>query len=300
MQRFDVAVIGQGYAGLIAAKLANEKGLRTASFEAVCMGGLILNLNELEPAPGGTNESGAELASELAMANMENGVECISETVLSMTPDKDGLWRITTGEDSYLTRNIVTASGAKLRKLGIPGEVEYFGKGISECADCDGPLYSGMDTVVVGGGNSAFQEALALTKFAGNVTILMRSDAPTARADLQERAVANPNIKQVFHAQVKEILGQPGKGVSGIRVEIAGDGERILSCQGVFIFIGLEPNTDFVIAAAPRDHVGALITDERGSTGISGLWAIGAVRSGFGGSLDNAAEDAARTIAAIT
>jgi thioredoxin reductase (NADPH) len=301
VERFDVIVIGQGYAGLTAAKLAVQRGLRTANFEAQCMGGLIVNINELDPAPQGAERAGFDLASKFAARNVEQGVVPVSASVTAVERSNDGLWLIKTdSEAAYAAPHIIVASGARLRKLGVPGEEEFFGQGVSECADCDGPMFQGMETVVVGGGNSAFQEALALSEFASKVTIVMRGKAPRARADLLERATANPKLVQLTNTRVVAIVGVPGKGVDGVRMETAGAGGNTLPCAGVFIFIGLEPKTGFLPADLSRDPAGAVITSNQCATALPGLWAIGAVRSGYGGMLTDAAADAERVAGALS
>jgi thioredoxin reductase (NADPH) len=298
MSAFDVIVIGQGYAGLTAARLANERGLRTANFEVNCFGGLILNLNELHPAPEGEPECGSELASTLAMANMDNGVECLSEEVTGLDRTGDG-WTVLASGARYTARHVIVASGARLRKLGVPGEAEFFGQGVSECADCDGPMFKGQEAVIVGGGDSAFQEALALAAFASKVTIVMRGSTPRARAEWQEQVAAAPNITLLPNTQVLAIEGAAGKGVESVLLRTEGQGERRMACGGVFVFIGLAPNTGFLPGEVALDDVGAVRTSENCATALPGLWAIGAARSGFGGTLEYAREDAQRVLAAI-
>ncbi|MES3022860.1 MAG: FAD-dependent oxidoreductase [Pseudomonadota bacterium] len=298
MQNFDVIVIGQGYAGLTAAKLAAERGLRTANFEEMCFGGLVLNLNELDPVPEGDVHSGSELSSILAMGNMEQGVVGVFEAAETLACDDAGLWTLAAGKEKYSARNVVIASGAQLRKLGVPGEVEYRGRGVSECADCDGPMYVGMEAVVVGGGDSAFQEAVALAAFASKVTIIMRGAEPRARAEWRERVASNPKIAILANSRVLSINGAPGKGVVSVRLDTDG-AEHEFPCAGVFVFIGLTPNTSFVPSNVARDDAGALITSANCATAMPGLWAIGAVRSGYGGMLTDAAADAGLVAAAL-
>jgi thioredoxin reductase (NADPH) len=300
MESFDVIVIGQGYAGLAAARLAIQRGLRTANFEAQCMGGLIININELEQVPQGAEHSGAELASNIAMSNMDRGVATMSDAVIGVERGADGSWVVRTDSGAYAARHVIVASGARLRKLGVPGEEEFFGQGVSECADCDGPMFQGMETVIVGGGDSAFQEALALSAFATRVTMVMRGTAPRARADLVERVAANPKVVQLPNTRLLAINGAPGKGVDSVRLETDGHGESTLPTAGVFIFIGLEPNTGFLPTDLKRDAAGALMTSDQCATALPGLWAIGAVRSGYGGMLTDAAADAERVIADLS
>jgi thioredoxin reductase (NADPH) len=299
MESFDVIIIGQGYAGLTAARLSSERGLRTANFEAQLFGGLIINMNELDPVPEGAEHSGAELASNLAMSNMDNGVTAVSEAVTAIERTADS-WTVRTESAAYSARHVVVASGARLRKLGVPGETELFGQGVSECADCDGPMFEGTETVIVGGGDSAFQEAIALSQFASKVTMVMRGKGPRARAELVEQAAANPKLVRLANTRVVAIEGVAGKGVEAVRLQTEGQAEVTLPVAGVFVFIGLEPNTGFLPADVPRDAAGAVLTSDLCATSLPNLWAIGAARSGYGGMLTDAAADAKRVIAALS
>jgi thioredoxin reductase (NADPH) len=299
MDKFDAIIIGQGFAGLSAARLAAQRGLRTANFEGEMTGGLIINVNELDPLPAGAEHSGAELASNIAMLNLDNGVESVSDAVVGMVCEGSG-WSVKTANGTYGARHVVVASGARLRKLNVPGEENFFGQGVSVCADCDGPLFSDQETVVVGGGDSAYQEAVTLAQYARKVTLLLRSDVPRARPELVARAVENPRISLLTGTRVLEVVGEPGKGVDGVRIASNGHGEQTLTCTGVFVFIGLEPNTAFLPAEVQRDPSGALVVSPQCATNLPGLWAIGAVRAGFGGLLTDAAADAERVIAALS
>jgi thioredoxin reductase (NADPH) len=205
-----------------------------------------------------------------------------------------GHWLVETedGED-YAAAKVIVASGAHFRKLGIPGETELFGRGVSECADCDGPLYRGLEAVVVGGGDSAFQEASILSRFASKVTILMRGDAPRARLGLVEAAKSNPKIFLRPNTQITEVLGDE-TGVTGVRLL----GDEVLPCAGAFVFVGLEANSGFLPAEVGRDAAGGVVTDDQLMSSAPGLYVIGAARSGFGGLLSDARVDAERAVAA--
>jgi thioredoxin reductase (NADPH) len=299
MDKFDAIIIGQGFAGLTAARLAARRGLRTANFEAEITGGLIINVNELDPLPAGAEHSGAELASNIAMLNLDDGVESVSDAVIGI--DREGsTWSVRTANGSYGARHVVVASGARLRKLNVPGEESFFGQGVSVCADCDGPMFSDQETVVIGGGDSAYQEAVTLAQYARKVTLLLRGDAPRARSELVARAIENPKISLLTGTRVLEILGTPGKGVEGVRIATAGHGEQTLTCTGVFVFVGLEPNTAFLPPEVQRDPAGAVVVSPQCATSLSGIWAIGAARAGFGGLLTDAAADAERVIGALS
>lgn len=297
MQEFDVIVIGQGYAGLVAAKLASERGLKTASVEGMYAGGLVMNINHLDPAPEGVEPVGAEVISTVAMANMDAGIAQVMAPVSALRQGGAG-WIVETGEGPLTASDVIVASGARYRKLGVPGEAELFGRGVSECADCDGPMFGGMDTVIVGGGDSAYQEAVALAQFADKVTILMRGDGPRARPDLVEQVEADNKIEVRTGVRVTEVLGDD-TGVTGVRLERTDGGTEELPCGGVFVFIGLEPVTDFLPGEVDRGGDGGVVTDAKGATGQPGLWALGAVREGFGGRLTDADTDAALLVSAL-
>ncbi|TPE47476.1 NAD(P)/FAD-dependent oxidoreductase [Amaricoccus solimangrovi] len=296
MRNFDVVVIGQGYAGLMAARLAAERGLSTANVEAMFAGGLVMSINELEPSPDAGAEGGGDLTSTIAMENMDRGIETISSPVAAVERNGTG-WKVRTDEGELGAKNVIVASGARLRKLGVPGEEEFFGRGVSECADCDGPMYGGATCVVVGGGDSAFQEALALTHYAESVKILLRGAAPRARTDLVERVAREPKISVITGTEVREVVGD-ASGVTGVRVA-NGLGEETLPCAGVFVFVGLDPVSGFLPGEVERDASGAVLADAAGRATLPGLFAIGAVRAGFGGLLTDAADDAARAVAGI-
>lgn len=298
VERYDIIIIGQGYSGLTAAKLAVDRGLRTANIESGCMGGLIININELDPAPEGAERSGAELASNLAMSNMDKGVATLSGAVTAIERDGNS-WVVKTDYETCSAPHVIVASGARLRKLEVPGEEEFKGQGVSECADCDGPMFRNMETIVVGGGDSAFQEAIALSQFASKVTMILRGKGPRARTELVKRAAALPNLIQLTETRVLAIEGTPGKGVDGVRIRTEGEAERIVPTAGVFIFIGLQPNTEFLPPELPRDPAGALVTSDRCETNLPGVWAIGAVRSGYSGKLSDAENEAGVAIGAL-
>jgi thioredoxin reductase (NADPH) len=160
-------------------------------------------------------------------------------------------------------------------------------------------MFKNMETVVVGGGDAAFQEALELSQYASRVSLVLRGPASRARADLVERAAANPKLVQLFNTEVLEIIGEPGQGVNAIRIRTADGGETLHPCEGVFVFIGVEPNVGSAPEGVAKDTDGALVVSEHGETALKGIWAIGAARSGYGGMLTDAAEDARRAVATI-
>ncbi len=289
---YDIAVIGAGITGLTAAKHVAAKGLRTVSFEGSMFGGLVLNVNELDPAPDGEHSSGADLASALMLEISELGVENMSETVTALSRD-NGALRVTTDAGSYRVGAVIVASGAKLRALGIPGESELAERGVSHCADCDGPLYKGQDVVVVGGGDSALQEALVLAGFCKRVHVLVRGAALRARKQLAEAVAGRDNIHLRYNTVPLEVLGPDA--VTAVRArDVNSGGIADIPCSGFFPFIGLEPNAAFAPAEIARDANGCLTTDAGLQTATPGIYAAGAVRAGYSGMLTDAVAEGAR------
>jgi thioredoxin reductase (NADPH) len=237
------------------------------------------------------------LSAELSIQGMDAGVVSLDGEVTVLTQGADG-WEVKTEGDRYSATNVVIASGARLRRLGIPGEEEFLGRGVSECADCDGPLYHGKAAVVVGGGDSAFQEAVALTSYCSAVTIAMRGTQPRARADLVNAVAAHPAITLLPETEVVEITGD-ASGMTGVHLAGAGAPSPTLDCAVIFMFVGLAPDVAYVPADIARDAQGGILADESGRTGLPGLWVVGAARSGFGGMLDDAATDAQRLVASL-
>ena len=298
MQRFDAIVIGEGVAGLTAANQLARSGVRVATFEANIFGGLVLNVNELHPSlDDDAPQSGSELSASLFESNAELGIESVQEPVTEIAVVADG-FTVTTNAGTYGARQVIVATGARLRALGIPGETEFEGQGVSHCADCDGALFRNEDVVVVGGGDSALQEALVVAEYSRTVHLVHHGAELSARADFVERVLAHPGIRRIPNATLEAIEGD--RGVRAVRIRAAGEDEpRRLECAGVFPFIGLAPNSELMPEAAPRDERGALVTDAAGETPVRGLWAAGAVRHGCGGMIADAVEDARRAAAGV-
>jgi len=289
---YDLIVIGEGVSGLACAGHARRSGLKVATFESTLFGGLVLNVNELDGYPGA--ESGTHLASELMQANSDAGVASIQEDVTAIRP-AGRAFEVAAG-GVYSARQVVVASGARLKKLGVPGEDDYEGRGVSHCADCDAPMFQNEDVVVVGGGDSALQEALVLAKFCRKVRIVHRGDSFRAQKHLAEQVRANPGISILWTSSVEAILG--AKMVEKVRVRRDGKTEDIASA-GVFAYVGLEPNAACAPSGVGRDGRGHLVTNDAFETSMAGVWAIGAVRAGYSGLLRDAVIEARRVADAV-
>ena len=289
---YDLIVIGEGIAGLACAGHARRAGLSVATFESTLFGGLVLNVNELDGYPGA--ESGTLLASELMQANSDAGVASLQEEVTAIR-SAGGAFEVAAG-GVYGARQVVIASGARLKKLGVPGEDEYEGHGVSHCADCDAPMFHNEDVVVVGGGDSALQEALVLAKFCRKVHIVHRGDSFRAKKHLAELVRANSRISILWKSSVEAILG--AKMVEKVRVRRDGKTEDIASA-GVFAYVGLEPNAACAPSGVGRDGRGHLVTNDAFETSMAGIWAIGAVRAGYSGLLRDAVAEAQKTAEGI-
>ena len=285
-QHFDVIVIGQGIAGLTAAKQARQQGVSVACIEEQMFGGLVININELDGAIEG---SGTDLASNLMLEASEAGVEMLSECVTGI--DTAGARLIvSTDQGSHHAAAVIIASGAKLRKLGVPGETEFEYRGVASCADCDGPMYQEADVVVVGGGDSALQEALVLAQFCRQVHLVHHGKELTAHARLVAAVRASPNITELSPYEVTAIRGD--KGVDHVDVVNCNDRSTMeIACTGIFAYIGLEPTSGFAPESVKDASSGLIVVDASLQTAIPGLYAAGAVRAGYGGMLENAIAD---------
>lgn len=287
---FDVIVIGEGITGLTAARHAARHGHATATFEALLFGGLIVNINELDGVPPELHGSGTDLASNVMMENSENGIVSHNEVVTGIARD-GGRLAVTTEGNRYLAKSVIIASGASLKRLNIPGEAEFEHRGVSQCADCDGPMLKGADAVVVGGGDSALQEALVLAGFCDHVHLVHRGTKFRARQHLIDAVGRCGNIKPIWNTVVEQVLGV--EGVTGVRTHhLAGGGSAEIPCTGFFAYVGLEPNSAFVPREIQRDAQGRVLTDSALATALPGVFAAGAVRAGYGGMVTDALREA--------
>lgn len=274
---YDTLIIGSGPAGMTAGLYAARSNLKVGIIEQGAPGGQMNNTSEIENYPGYDHISGPELSMNMYAPLEKFGVENIYGIVKSIE-DADDVKRVITEDASYGAKTIILATGAKYRTLDVPGEEEYTSRGVSYCAVCDGAFFRNQDLLVVGGGDSAVEEAVYLTQFAKSVTIIHRRDELRAQKILQDRAFANDKINFIWDSVVKEIKGTDIK-VSGVTVENVKTGELSEhEFGGIFIYVGVNPVTSMVAELGITDEAGWVITDERMMTPKAGIFAIGDVR----------------------
>ena len=251
--------------------------MKVGIIEQGAPGGQMNNTSEIENYPGYDHISGPELSMNMHAPLEKFGVENIYGIVKSIE-DAGDVKRVITEDTSYEAKTIILATGAKYRTLDVPGEEEYTSRGVSYCAVCDGAFFRNQDLLVVGGGDSAVEEAVYLTQFAKSVTIIHRRDELRAQKILQDRAFANDKINFIWDSVVKEIKGTDIK-VSGVTVENVKTGELSeYEFGGIFIYVGVNPVTSMVADLGITDEAGWVITDERMMTPKAGIFAIGDVR----------------------
>ena len=276
----DLIIVGGGPAGLTAYIYAARARLKTLLVEKFSPGGQVLVTDFVENYPGFPEGlSGAELMERFTAQARSLGLEPLNAEAVDLTVEED-LRRVHLADGRVLVApTVIIATGATPRKLGVPGEEELTGKGVSYCATCDGPFFRDEVIAVVGGGNTAVQEALFLTRFVKKVYLIHRRDRLRATQILQERAFANPKIEFVWDSVVKEILGK--EKVEGVRVLNRKSGEeKFLEVGGVFIFIGIRPQTEWLKeGVVALDDGGFIITDAEMRTSVPGVFAAGDVRA---------------------
>lgn len=297
-QIYDVAIIGGGPAGLTAAIYAARETLGIILLEKSLTGGIPAIVDQIENYPGfPEGVTGIDLMQKIrAQADRFGTIVSEFEDVSKIFPERQR-FKLITENKHYLSRSVIIATGGLPRNLGIDSEKEFMGRGVSYCATCDGPLYRNAEIIVVGGGNAAVQEAIYLTKFAKRVTIVHRRDKLRAQPILQERAFKNEKIKIIWDSVVSNIFG--ANQVEGVEIRNVKTSEKIsLPAEGVFIFIGWVPNTEFVRGLVELDTEGHVITDAEMQTNVPGILAVGDVRSKSYRQIANAVGDGA--IGALT
>ena len=273
---YDTIIIGAGPAGMTAALYAARSNLKVALIEGGLPGGQMNNTSDIENYPGYANISGPELAEKMFEPLENLGVEHLYGFVENVE-DHGELKKVVTDDQVYETRTVIVATGSKHRLLDVPGEEELNSRGVSYCAVCDGAFFRDQDLLVVGGGDSAVEEAIFLTRFAKSVTIIHRRDELRAQKVLQDRAFANEKINFIWDSVVKEIKGE--NRVESVAIENVKTGQVTEQAfGGVFIYVGLDPVSDFVQELQIRDQAGWIVTDDHMKTSVAGIFAVGDVR----------------------
>ena len=278
---YDAAVIGAGPAGITAALYLVRSGVSVALIESGAPGGQVLSTAEIENYPGfPKGVKGWELADLFDAHLAEYPVARVRGDVSSVNSVEGNTFRISLSEGEALdAKSIVVCSGAKHRDLGAPGEEEFRGRGVSYCAVCDGNFYRGRDVVVVGGGNSALEEALYLSRIVNKVYLVHRRDAFRGAKVYEEKIRKTDNIELVTKSVIDEIRGD-NVGMNAVAVRNVESGEtRIIEAEGLFVYVGMAPVTSFMPEGLTLDAAGFIVTDAEMCASIPGIFAAGDVRS---------------------
>ena len=273
---YDTIIIGAGPAGMTAALYAARSNLKVALIEGGLPGGQMNNTSDIENYPGYANISGPELAEKMFEPLENLGVEHLYGFVKNIENHGD-VKKVITDDEEFETRTVIVATGSKHRLLGVPGEEELNSRGVSYCAVCDGAFFRDQDLLVVGGGDSAVEEAIFLTQFAKSVTIVHRRDELRAQKVLQDRAFANEKINFIWDSVVKEIKGE-NRVESVVFENVKTNQVTEQAFGGVFIYVGLDPVSDFTKDLQIQDESGWILTDDHMKTRVAGVFAVGDVR----------------------
>jgi len=292
MADYDVIIIGGGTAGFSAGMYSSRLGMKTLLVERLIPGGQIINVERIEDYPGLPDGiSGADFSSKVQEQAIASGTEFAMSEVMGIR--KSGHeWIVDTYEGEKISKSIIVAGGSTLKKLNVPGENELVGAGVSYCATCDGAFFIDQRVCVVGGGDSALQEAITLTGFASKVDVFCRSSCLHAQQTLQDQITGHEKIQVHLNVEVQEIHGE--RMVDGISLlkTLSGESTRV-NLDGVFIFVGLTPSTDYLRNLLETDESGHIKTDINLQTSEKGIFAAGDIRANSASQLISSAGDGA-------
>ena len=291
-QDYDVVIVGGGAAGLTAGMYCAHYGLKTAIIERLMGGAQIINAEMIENFPGFPQGiSGAELGPLLQEQATGAGAQVILAEASRV--GRDGDYRVVSTDDGdYRGRAVILAAGSSLKRLGIPGEDEYTGKGVSHCATCDGPLFAKQVVGVVGGGDTAADEALSLTSYVDHIFLFHRRDRFRAQHVLQERLLSHPKIEVIWNTVVERILGE--ETLTGVQIRnVITNLENRVSLSGMFIYVGLEPNSSLIQGVLKVDNAGHIPINPWMEAAVPGILAAGDIRQHSAAQLVSAAGDGA-------
>jgi thioredoxin reductase (NADPH) len=283
MHEFDTIIVGGGPAGLCAGMYAGRGMLRSVILESKVPGGELLNTEKIEDYPGFESILGRDLAEKMTAHARKFGAEIRQATVEGIHRMEDGSFEVRTIDGDVLRApTVILTAGGTPTKLGVPGEFEYAGFGVSYCAVCDGAFFRNQTIAVVGGGDAAVEEADYLTRYASKVYLIHRRDELRASKILQERLFANPKIEVIWNRKVLELKGREHLGMKELQSLVLEDtvtgATSELAVTGCFVFIGFRPNTGLIKEHFRHDPSGYIITDDRMMTSIPGLFAAGDLR----------------------
>ena len=289
---YDVLVVGGGMAGMTAGIYAARYGLRVGIIEQMMGGASIINVERVENYPGFPEGiMGADLAAMTQEQAMNAGADFLMGEASGISEQGD--YRlVATDAGEFRGKAVIIAAGSTLRLLGIPGEEEFMGRGVSQCATCDGPLYSGQTVGIAGGGDSAADEALVLAQFAERVLLFHRRDELRAQHALVDRVLANPKIDVVWNTVIDEVLGE--NTVSGVKTTNLTTGEQgAQELSGLFVYVGLQPNGVIANGLLETDGGGHVPVNVSMETSVPGVYAVGDIRQHSSSQLISAAGDGA-------
>jgi thioredoxin reductase (NADPH) len=279
LKKYDVIIIGGGPAGLTAGIYTARARLATLLIERAAIGGQIINAGMVENYPGFIDGiGGIELTQAMQQQATKFGMETLYDEVIGI--ELNGKQKVVkTPQGDFPAKAIIIAGGSERQKLGVPGEAEFTGKGVSYCATCDGAFFRDKTVAVIGGGNAAVTEALELTKFASKITLIHRRHELRATKIMQEKLMADVKIQILWDSAVTEILGD--KFVNKVKLRnLKTEKETELAVSGVFISVGSQPATGYLKGLLTLDAVGAIVTNDKLETSVTGIYAAGDIRSG--------------------
>jgi thioredoxin reductase (NADPH) len=292
LEKYDVIIVGGGPAGLSAGIYTSRARLKTLLIEKAAIGGMIINAAWVENYPGfSSGVSGVDLTQYMLDQATKFGLETLTDEVTAMNIYGENK-EIKTSQGDFIAKAVIIAGGSERQKLGVPGEVEYTGKGVSYCATCDGPFFRDKVVAVIGGGNAAVTEALELTKYASSVIVIHRRNELRATKVVQEKAFADKKIEFLWDSIVEAILGDAF--VNKIRVRNLKTNRKLeLDIDGVFVNVGSQPATGYLKGVLELDANGAIVVNHKMETSVPGVFAAGDIRSGSIRQIIGAAGDGA-------
>jgi len=277
MSDYDVIVVGCGLAGLTAGLFAARYGLSTLVLESNIPGGHLISVEKIDDFPGFPDGmAGYDLCPTVQRQAADQGAEFQRAEVQKLDPEGP-FWSVITDEEKHRAKAVIVATGSSLKELGVPGESKLLGRGVSHCASCDGPLYNAKTVGVVGGGDSALQEALTLANYAASVLVFTQEEGFDAQFSYVQRALSEPKIEARHRTVIEAILGDDV--VSGVRVRDLQSNESLeVDLAGLFLYVGMKPNTAFLQGLVHLSDTGHVRTDGRMRTEREGLYAAGDIR----------------------